>query len=169
MHRLILDASVIISWCDELGDLVVLESILDAGFTPVTTETVMNEVLSDGPLLDRVEAESEIIRTDPVRREELSNRYLGLGSGEVSVLVLGERYESNGTKYSCVLDDGRARKVCGRLNLELTGSIGVFRELVEQDVMELEKADSVVQEMKANGTRLPENHRELIQPTPVSD
>jgi len=169
VHRLILDASVIISWCDELQDLIVLESILDNGFAPVTTETVMNEVLSDGPQVDTVRAKSEIVRTDPERREELSNRYLGLGSGELSVLALGEEYDSSGVEYSCVLDDGRARTVCDRLNLALMGSIGVFRELVEEGAMELDEADSLIQNMKSNGTRLPENHLELIQPATVSD
>ncbi|WP_248517987.1 hypothetical protein [Salinarchaeum laminariae] len=169
MHRLILDASVVISWCDELQDLVVLESILDSGYAPVTTKTVMNEVLTDGPQVDRVRDKSEIVRTDPVRQEELSNRFLGLGSGELSVLALGERYDSSDVEYSCVLDDGRARNVCDRLDLELMGSIGVFRELVAKGSMDLGKADSLICEMKANGTRLPENHRELIQSPPTSD
>lgn len=165
MHRLILDASVIISWCDELGELVVLESILEAGYAPVTTETVMGEVLSDGPMVDRVRSESEVVATDPGRRDELSNRYLGLGSGELSVLVLGEEYESNGSEYFCVLDDGRARTVCERLDLELKGSLGVFRDLIAEGVMELEEADALVREMKANGSRFPEDHLELLQPT----
>jgi len=169
VHRLILDASVIISWCDELEDLVVLESLLDSGFAPVTTETVMDEVLSDGPLVERVRAESEIVSTDAGRREELSNRYLGLGRGELSVLTLGEQYDRDGVEYSCMLDDGRARTVCERIGLELSGTLGVFRDLIEQGTVTLEVADSVIQEMKENGTRLPSNHQELIQPAPVSD
>jgi len=169
VHKLILDASVVISWCDELEDLIVFESILDSGYTPVTTETVMDEVLSDGPHVERVRAESEIIRTDPVRREELSNRYLGLGSGEVSVLALGEKYESMDVDYSCVLDDGRARNVCDRLELKLMGTLGVFRELIDAGVLEFEQADALVSEMKTKGTRLPKNHRQLIRPTVASD
>ncbi|MFC6825659.1 hypothetical protein [Halopelagius fulvigenes] len=169
MHRLILDASVIISWCDELEDLVVFDSIIDCDYAPVTTETVMDEVLSDGPMVERVQSESEVVNTDPDRREELSNRYLGLGRGELSVLALGEKYESSGSTYSCVLDDGRARTVCERLELELMGSLGVMRELIRAESIAFEQADALVQEMRANGTRLPENYRELLQPTPATD
>jgi predicted nucleic acid-binding protein len=169
VHKLILDASVVISWCDELEDLIVFESILHNGFAPVTTETVMEEVLSDGPHIERVKDESEIVQTDPAHREELSNRFLGLGSGEVSVLALGEKYESMDVGYSCVLDDGRARNVCNNLDLNLTGTLGVFRELVDVGALEFKQADALVSEMKANGTRLPKNHQQLIRPTAPSD
>ncbi len=62
--------------------------------------------------------------TDPAPREVASLEYLGLGAGEISVIALAVE------RGDCLLaiDDQRARKAAERLDLNVTGTLGVLIE-----------------------------------------
>ena len=163
MPKLILDASLVICWCEELEESIVFDGILESDLDPVMPERVVDEVKSDNSISEFVIGNSERRTCDEERYQDLSNRFFRLGSGEKAVLVLGERFNDAGEEYYCVLDDGRARKACAKLDLELIGTIGICKELIEQDFLEFEEAAEIIQEMKDSGTHLPENHRELLR------
>lgn len=165
MPKLVLDASVVICWCEELRDTIIFDKLTGTGSTHYIPQRVLEEVESDNQVADHVVENSDIVRCNGDRHRELSNRYFRLGSGEIAVLAVGEEFHENGDRYYCVLDDARARETCENLGLNLRGTIGLFSELISEGELTFEHADELIQEMKDNGTRLPENHRELLDGT----
>lgn len=165
MPKLVLDASLIISWCVELYEPTIFDKLLEAGFNPLIPERVEVEVESRNPVTEHVIGNSEIVECEAERHDELSNRYFRLGSGELAVLTVGEELEKGDEDYFCVLDDRLARQAADELELEYTGTIGLLGILVKKELFEFQRADALIQEMKDLGTRLPVNHTELLQDT----
>lgn len=161
MTKLLIDASVAICWCEEISDLSIMEDLVDLGYDIVLTKQVKEEITSNGTnnLYERLIETSVIREVDESKLESQKIRYPRLGSGEISVLILGRSLDEEGDDFLCVLDDGNARDAC---NINHTGTLGLLKILVNEDRRTLDEADSLVIEMKKNGTRLPENHRELL-------
>lgn len=169
MPKLVLDASLIISWCVELNDPVIFDHLLDAGFEPLIPDGVAEEIETRNDLTEHVFENSEIIESDETRREELTNRFFRLGSGEITVLVVGEELQKSDEEYICILDDRIARQAADKIDLEYTGTVGLLGILIGKDMLEFERADELIQEMKDFGTWLPENHTELLRETAEKD
>lgn len=163
MPKLVLDASLVISWCIELNDPVIFDNLREAGFEFLIPERVVDEVETRNPVSEHIFRNSEIVECESDRHKEVSNRFFRLGSGEIAVLAVGEELENMDEEYFCVLDDRLARRACDRLDLEYSGSIGLLGELVNRNQFEFDRADELIQEMKDSGTHLPDNHTELLQ------
>lgn len=163
MPKLVLDASLIISWCVEFHDPVIFDKLLEAGYEPLIPEQVADEVETENPITEHVFRNSELVECKAERHNELSNRFFRLGSGEIAVLTEGEALGKSSQDYFCVLDDRLARQAAKKLELEYTGTIGLMAILVRNDFIEFERADELIQEMKDMGTRLPDNHNKLLR------
>lgn len=168
MTKLLLDASIVISWCEELSDLILFEGLLKCGYEIVLPKMVVNEVLYDkeknqmNNITKKVLNKAKIRNCDRKRHEKLSNRYFRLGEGEIAVLTLGEYFERKNKSYCCILDDQRAREVCRELNLILKGTLGLCNILIEKGIIKKSKADKIIQKMKEKGARLPEDHQKYL-------
>lgn len=162
MTKLVLDASIIISWCEELKDLKIMEELGSLGYDFIVPEEVVDE-LSDNEMTASVLEEASIEDVDQDQKHMLGTRYPMLGSGELAVMVLGKSLEKDGEDYLCVIDDGVARKKCENMGLNRTGTIGLFKTLHHEEVYTLTECGEMVDTMKENGTRLPSNSLELIE------
>lgn len=163
MPKLILDASIIISWGVELNDSVIYDKLREAEFEHLIPKNVADEVVSKNSVTEHIFNHSEIVKCERNRFEELSSRYFRLGSGELAVLTIGVGLSKDGDEYFCVLDDKLAREAADKLELEYIGAIGLLGILVEQKLIDFERAEELIRIMKDRGTRLPDNHTELLK------
>lgn len=163
MSKLIFDASQAISWAEELEDTVIFDKLVEAGFEPILPERVAEEVESDNEVAEHILSQSETRRCSDEIFDKISDRHFRLGDGELAVLAIGEELENNGDDYFCVLDDGLARDACEHRELEYTGTIGLVAMLVDEDLIDLDEGNRLIEEMKAGGTHLPDNHKELLR------
>jgi len=163
--KLVIDASVLISWCDELSDRVIFEKLMDSGYSIVVPERVEEEVSGESELYQDILSSCEVVQCDEEVYQKLNSRYVRLGSGELAVLTIGKGLEKQGEGYFCLLDDRRARDICRKIDLELKGTIGTLGLLVREGQIKLSEADSILSQMKESGTRLPKNYEELLRET----
>jgi predicted nucleic acid-binding protein len=162
---LILDATSLICWADELCDDILFRELQTLGYNFIIPQRVISEVkfdtLEDPQIAMSVKKNAEIRDAPDKMYQELSNRYLGLGPGELSVISIAKKLDSN-IEFYCILDDKSARNACKRLDIDKKGQIGLVAELVKEDRINKTKGTQILEEMKQGGTILPENHIELL-------
>lgn len=143
-----------------MGDLIVLEGLLDLSHTIIVPERVEEEVrgINEIDLAHRCEVRA----ADRATFDEISARYFRLGSGEKAVLALGKECEADGVEYVCVVDDMRAREACDTESLEYTGQIGLVNLLIEAGSISREEAIRILQRMDDAGSWLPPDWRTLV-------
>ncbi len=163
MTKLILDASILISWIEELEKPIIFNKLLEAEYEIVIPQNVIEEVDTNNSITEDILNNSKIIKCDKNRHEELSNRYFRLGDGELAVLTLGEKFDNKNKEYFCCLDDGRAREACEKIGLNLKGTLGILGKLIEREKISFRKADKLIKEAKEAGTYLPENHKSMLR------
>lgn len=162
MTKLILDASIVISWCIELEDLIIYDGLAGLGDEFVIPERVRTEIEPGNRLYEKVLSSALAKQCDRELFEQLSARHFRLGKGELSVISLGMESEKAGRDYLCVVDDSLARSACGQHHLDYTGNIGLCRILVEENSLAFEEATSTLEKMRLGGSRIPKNHPELL-------
>lgn len=81
----------------------------------------------------------EHIDYDPL----LKRRYPFLGDGELSIIQWGLNLKDF-CSYYCIIDDLRARKVAKKLNLNLSGSIGLIILLKNKNNYSSDKIDEII-------------------------
>ena len=86
----------------------------------------------------------------------LKNRYPYLGNGELSILQWGLNINEK-VSYYCVLDDLHARKVAKKLNLSLSGSIGLILLLKDKNNYSSEKIEEIIESIKNCNFNISEN------------
>lgn len=72
--------------------------------------------------------------------EQLAARFPYLGPGEIGVLAWGLHHSGRASRYVLVLDDKRARTAASKLNLKLTGTIGIIRSMNDLGIVPHEEA-----------------------------
>lgn len=149
----LMDTSSIIFFLDEIpefefiitfsqnGEIMIITSVVEEEYYKKTISTInpnynLNLLLSEGILL------KEDCSINPM----IKNRYFNLGDGEKSIMSLALKYEEQGSKYYCVIDDKQARNIAKNLGLNVTGSIGLLLILKEKGL--LENPNDVVNKIK---------------------
>jgi predicted nucleic acid-binding protein len=124
--RVVLDAGPLIhlSWIDRLD--LLKELFGEVSLPPA----VRNEVLAPPPGtlgLDRIRAALAegwlVVREVEAGRRPEPVQAAGLGAGESDAILLADEIGAN----LLITDDATARKVAGRRNLRVTGTMGVLR------------------------------------------
>lgn len=88
-------------------------------------------------------------------KEIIKRRYPTLGQGELSIIALGLLVQGN-NNYCCVLDDGTARLVADKYNLELIGSIGLLIKIRDNNGWDNEKMQNIKNAIQASDFRASE-------------
>lgn len=83
--------------------------------------------------------------------QDMFDRYPQLGPGELGVIARGVALAWGGPQYTCVLDDGAARRVAEERGLELTGTIGLLILLEESDLVTRDEHVAIIARLKAAG------------------
>lgn len=166
MTTLILDATSLICWSDELCDDLLFQKLQELEYQFIVPQRVISEVnfeeLEQPEIAKSVKKKAEIREASDEKHRELSNRYIGLGKGELSVIVIAKALEDVEKNY-CVLDDKSARNTCEKLGLNKKGQIGLVVELVKESKISEKEGQTILDQMKDGGTILPENFKELLQ------
>lgn len=164
MIKLLLDASAIISWCEELESLEIKEMLESKGYELVITEKVEEEVLeNEVTSLHREVVESvEIVSPDKETYRRLYSIKPRLGEGEVSIICVGKELDQAREDYLCVLDDKLARETCEDEDIHRTGSIGLLNLLIADNLITENEAKQKLRIMDKNGARLPDNFEDLV-------
>lgn len=158
--RLLLDTSVIIAFCTECKRPFLFQKLVEQHYIllvpsgvaheikqsdrthPVFRDLVNKKVISILPNLD----EKEIIT--------FNNKHPYLNQGEIEVILWGLQEKTKGTKYNCVIDDRRARKIVQLYQLSLVGTIGLLEILRERNSISSTEKSAIVQDLKASGFRI---------------
>lgn len=162
MQKLILDASIVISWVHELEDLTVLELLLEIGYIAIIPQRVSDEIKSESGVVGQMYDLCEIKTCEEKKFQEISNRYFRLGSGEKAVIALGLELEEKESDYTCVVDDKLAREACEDESIEYTGQIGLLKILIQAGSLRIEEAVEFLSRMEDEGAWLPPDWRELL-------
>ena len=95
-----------------------------------------------------VEDREWLLLTEPNQRElEFFHKLLlGLGAGEASCLAIAK-----GRGWLFLTDDLNARKTAIQLDVRISGTIGVLRIAVEQELISIEEGNRLLQKMIDNG------------------
>lgn len=157
----LMDTSSIILFLDEIpeyeflitfsqnGEIMVITTIVEEEYykkagNNTNPEYNLNKLLQD-----------EILLKDNCEINEIfKKRYFKLGIGEKSIMSLALEYKKQKKEYYCVLDDNEARTIAKKLELNLTGSIGLLLKLKEKGL--IENPNEVVNKIRKSQFRISE-------------
>jgi predicted nucleic acid-binding protein len=97
-----------------------------------------------------------MVSNDPKEELALKRRFPGLGDGEINVLCWGIKLKDLGTQYYCVIDEKLGRKAAQKLELPLTGSIGLIKILKDRKLLIKEQIINIIEDIKASPFRVDE-------------
>lgn len=163
MAKIILDTSIIITWCNELQNLVICEKIQKCGYEVIVPKKVSDEILDRNMPIKKLLDRTKILPCDEDTFSKYSNRFFRLGKGEVAVITLGTELKEKDSKFYCVLDDDYARNACEKLDLDYIGNIGLVGILIDNEKVGFQRGIKLLETMKEEGTRLPENYEILLE------
>ncbi len=72
-------------------------------------------------------------------------------------MTRAQHLEAEGRPYTCVLDDGNARKVAKKLKLELTGTLGLLQRLERRGMLTQDERKGLIEELRARNFRMPKD------------
>jgi len=112
------------------------------------TNHVKNEFKKTGSIEKLKEyIDNEIINLEHIDYDPLlKRRYPFLGDGELSIIQWGLNLKESGSYY-CIIDDLRARKVAKKLNLSLSGSIGLIILLKNKNNFSPDKIEEIINDI----------------------
>lgn len=153
-----MDTSCAIALAQDLNRPDLIEKIAGLGYDVELPRAVQIELLSDDTR-ERIKAivgvtflPKEIDGEDAIKA-----RYPFLGDGEVSVMARAQQLEAEGKSYTCVLDDGNARKVAKKLKLEMTGTLGLLQRLEQRGILTSDARKALIEELRARNFRMPKD------------
>jgi len=152
-----LDTSVVILFSDYINHVSCIDHLHSMGNNLNISKIVHDEYYDETTLwlnsnILRQYIDDEKINiierdlTDTIGK--LKRRYPNLHEGELSVIVLGLLCKKYETSYICVIDEKDARKVAKRLNLNLTGSIGLIKLIKDENSWSKSYLESVIIDIK---------------------
>jgi predicted nucleic acid-binding protein len=89
--------------------------------------------------------------------DQIKRRYPNLGNGEISIIALGMLMKDENNNYCCVLDDGPARSVAIKYDLELTGSIGLLIKIRDNNGWDNKKMQEIINTIRVSDFRVSED------------
>ena len=122
------------------------------------TDYVKNEFKKTGYVekLDEY-LDNKIIKLEHIDYNPLlKKRYPFLGDGELSIIQWGLNLKES-CSYYCIIDDLHARKVAEKLNLSISGSIGLIILLKNKNNYSYDKIDKIIESIKNSEFRISEN------------
>ncbi|KZX16799.1 hypothetical protein MBCUT_05180 [Methanobrevibacter cuticularis] len=137
------DTSPIILFVDFIGSRECIDYLCRLGKNISISQEVYNEYyhettywLNNNLLKHYIENQKINLIKKDISEElsELSKRYPSLHEGELSIIALGKLCQKNSKNYLCVIDDKKARNIAKKLNLNLSGSIGLIKLLKSKNI-----------------------------------
>jgi len=132
------DSSCMICVFNEINRPYILMDWMKRGYKIVITQQVFNELKDNKQTFKKVNPEIKKGNIDikssikDAQLEAFNKRYPTLGIGESSSILTALNLKKQGKRYYLVLDDAQARKVAKGLNLNLTGTYGLLKTLMEK-------------------------------------
>jgi len=110
-----------------------------------TTYGVNNHLLNDYIENQKINVLEKDISKEVFR---LYNRYPNLHQGELSTIAVGNICKDKKKNYLCVIDDKKARNIAKRLNLNLSGSIGLIKHLKNNNLFNNDDIDCIISDIE---------------------
>lgn len=120
---------------------------------------ITHHVKKEFEVADNLNILSSILENQMIKLEhidyspKLKARFPNLGEGELSIIQWG-LYLNGSRSYYCVLDDFRARKVAKKLNLSISGSIGLIILLKNKNNYSKEKIEDIIDSIRKSNFRV---------------
>jgi predicted nucleic acid-binding protein len=157
----ILDSSVIILFLNDIDGKEYFTLLSQNNCHLHIPTSVYNEILDNGQIIELNSLISQnvitkMVSNDPKEELALKRRFPGLGDGEINVLCWGIKLKDLGTQYYCVIDEKLGRKAAQKLELPLTGSIGLIKILKDRKLLIKEQIINIIEDIKASPFRVDE-------------
>lgn len=157
----ILDSSVFILFLNEIDGKEYFTLLSQNNSHLHIPISVYNEILDNGQIIEINKLISQnvitkMVSNDPKDEIALKRRFPGLGNGEINVLCWGVKLKNSGTQYYCVIDEKLGRKAAQKLQLSLTGSIGLIKILKDRKLLSKEQIMNIIEDIKASSFRVDE-------------
>lgn len=155
----ILDSSVIILYLNDIDGRQYF-TLLSQNNCPLHVPTsVYDEILDNDQIskLDSLISQnviSKMASNDPKSEKALKTRFPNLGNGEINVLHWGLKLKDSDVQYYCVIDEKIGRRAAQKLQLPLTGSIGLLKILKDKKLLSNEQLKSIVADIKKSPFRV---------------
>jgi predicted nucleic acid-binding protein len=147
MHKMVISDTSCLILFHKIGELDILRKVYDS---VITTPEVAEEFMFELPDWIHIEAVK-----DKKYQEFLETQ---IDWGEASAIALAKEMEAP----LLLLDDLKARKLAVKLNLKITGTLGVIHKAKQIGV--LENVKTIIEKLQATNFRISENIiEELLQ------
>jgi len=158
VRLLISDANVLIDI--HVGGL--LDVMFNLPFEYATPETLFEQELSStlSDLIDCGLQLAELTDEMLIKVQELSQQHNGVSSHDLEAMVLADD-----RKVPLLTGDKKLRQVCLLENIDVRGTIWLVGEMLEANMITVDKASEAYRRMEEDGSRLPwdEVDRQLKQ------
>lgn len=161
--RAILNASPIIAFFDELRDPAKLLLLRTLGYQLAVPDYVWRKEILKEPSLSvlanciRDGTISVMLPLDVADAEAFLRRHPALGPGESEVILNALSLLKSREDVICILDEGPARRVAGRLGLRVEGTLGLIARLRENGLIEADEERQLLDNLKASTFRTRED------------
>lgn len=151
----LLDNSCLSLFLLEIPEYGFLNELYDINESLNTTNHVKNEfeVSDNRNRLDSYINKNMIHLEDIDYNPQLKNRFPYLGNGELSIIQWGINLEGN-YSYYCILDDLHARKAAKKLNLSVSGSIGLIILIKNKKNYSSEQIEEIIESIRKSNFRI---------------
>ena len=140
MHKIVISDTSCLIIFHKIGELELLQKVYDTVSTTPEVEQEFQEELPDWINIESVK--------DKKYQEFLATQ---IDWGEASAIALAKEMEFP----LLLLDDLKARKLATKLNLKITGTLGVIHKAKQMGV--IEKVKPLIEKLQATNFRISEN------------
>lgn len=95
----------------------------------------------------------ELVLTTEEEKALYEKLSVSLGAGEASSIALAKT-----RKYVLACDDKAARREAGLLGVKLTGTIGILKKAIQNDIIHTKKGNLILEKMMAKGFYSPKKY-----------
>jgi len=132
------------------GRLSLLKALFDEVIIPVS---VYQEVVLHGqgrPGAEEVRNAGWILVKEPKEKWSISPALLGLGQGEMDVILLAQEVEADWV----LIDEKLGRKVAETVGLRVKGTLGVLLNAYQTHLLSREEAEEIIETLSASSVRV---------------
>lgn len=154
----IFDSSPLIAILGNLNDPVIMDKLIQLGYTLYVPSLVVAEVTHNPEKnnLDAMISKKKIIKIAPISENRLlafRNRYFRLGKGESELILIAEEWQKQNKEFYCIIDDNEARKIAELFKLKCTGTIGLLLRLKEKGLITKDELIDYLKRLEKCGFR----------------
>lgn len=95
----------------------------------------------------------ELVLTTQEEKALYEKLSVSLGAGEASSIALAKT-----RKYVLACDDKAARREAGLVDVKLTGTIGILKRAIQNDIIHTKKGNLILERMRAKGFYSPQKY-----------